>query len=190
MMSTEIHDRLILFSKVNRVAVAFNNANSSTKRMAAIDLTDDDVFMFLKTLERLQVKYLLVGGFAMAFHGYVRATHDLDLWLKDDGENIELFKRALTENGVVGLDKIGVLDFVPGFTEFKIGTSGFVIEPFKNLKELKAFDFDACYTRAESGNYNGLQFKVIHARDLLREKEAANRPKDQGDIEYLRSLDN
>lgn len=88
--------------------------------MAAIDLTDDDVFMFLKTLERLQVKYLLVGGFAMAFHGYVRATHDLDLWLKDDAGNIELFKKALTENGVVGLDKIGALDFVPGFTEFKI----------------------------------------------------------------------
>jgi hypothetical protein len=157
--------------------------------MSPIDINDEDVFKFLKSLELLDVKYLLVGGFAMAFHGYVRATHDLDLWIKDGEQNVTLFKKALTENGVPGLDQLRSFEMIPGFTQFQVGNSGFVVEPLKSLKVLGSFDFDSCYARAESGEYNGLHFKVIHAKDLLKEKEGTNRPKDQGDIEHLRSLD-
>jgi hypothetical protein len=186
--TAEYKRRLDMFSKVNRVASVFHNANLKLKPMSPIDLNDEDVFNFLKSLEQLEVKYLLVGGFAMAFHGYVRATHDLDLWIKDEAENIELFKRALTNNGVKGLDQISSFEMIPGFTQFQIGNSGFVVEPFKNLKVLNSFDFDECYSRAENGEYNNLHFKVIHSKDLLKEKEGTNRPKDQGDIEHLRSL--
>jgi hypothetical protein len=145
------------------------------------------VFNFLRSLERLEVEYLLVGGFAMAFHGYVRATHDLDLWVKDDEKNITLFREALSQNGVEGLDQIRSFEMIPGFTRYQVGTSGFVVEPFKNLKVLSSFDFDDCYLRAEKDEYNGLHFKVIHAKDMLKEKDGAN-PKDQGDIEHLWSL--
>lgn len=184
----ECKKRLDLFSKVNRVASVFHNANLKLKPMSPIDLNDEDVFNFLKSLEQLKVAYLLVGGFAMAFHGYVRATHDLDLWIKDEENNIILFKKALMQNGVDGLDQIRSFEMIPGFTQFQIGKSGFVVEPFKSLKVLSSFDFDDCYARAEIGEYNGLHFKVIHAKDLLKEKEGTNRPKDQGDIEHLRSL--
>ncbi|NOS92791.1 MAG: hypothetical protein HOP30_12775, partial [Cyclobacteriaceae bacterium] len=61
--------------------------------------------------------------------------------------------------------------------------------PMKSLKTLSEFDFDQAYLRAKTGNFEGLTFKVIHAQDLLREKEATNRPKDQGDIEHLRNLE-
>ena len=58
------------------------------------------------------------------------------------------------------------------FTQFQVGDLDFVVEPLKSMKTLKAYDFDAAYARAEEGVFNNIQFKVIHAHDLLREKEA------------------
>ena len=55
-----------------------------------------------------------------------------------------------------------------------------------NLKAFSKFDFDQCYERAAPGEFNGVSFKVVHMNDLLKEKEATNRPKDQADILYLR----
>jgi hypothetical protein len=181
--------RVLELSRVNRVAVAFQNANLKNKPMAAIDFRDPEIMDFFRVLQKLEVKYMLVGGFAIAFHGYVRATSDLDIWLRDDPTNIERFKEALKRSGVKGLDQIRSFDLVPGFTQFQIGDSGFVVEPLKSLKTLKEFDFDAAYSRAAGGQFEDISFKVIHAKDLLKEKEATNRPKDQGDIEHLRSLE-
>ena len=82
--------------------------------------------------------YLLIGGwFAIAFHGYVRATHDLDLWIKDEQSNPEKFKSVLKKHGVKGLEQVRKLEFIPGFTQFSIGDSGFVIDP---MTKLKSFD--------------------------------------------------
>lgn len=124
----------------------------------------------------------------MAFHGYVRATHALDLWIKDDPENIERLKTVLSSNGVMGIVKSRELQLVAGFTQFTVGTSGFVVDPMTNLKAFNAFDFDQCYERAKSGEFKDIHFKVVHWNDLLKEKEALNRPKDQADIIYLREL--
>jgi predicted nucleotidyltransferase len=181
-------ERIELFSKVNELAVSFNNANPSTTKMVTIDFRDEDIFKFFRSLQDREVKYLLVGGFAMAFHGYVRATKDLDLWIKDDEANLEKLKLVLSENEVPGMEKVRSLQLVAGFTEFKVGTSGFVVDPMTNLKAFSSFDFDACYQRAKPGEFKGIQFCVIHALDLLKEKEATNRPKDQADIEHLRKF--
>ncbi|SKC39190.1 hypothetical protein SAMN05660236_0101 [Ohtaekwangia koreensis] len=180
--------RLDLFSKVNRLAASFHNSNVKLDKMVPIDLGNEEVIGFLKSLADHDVKYILVGGFAVAFHGYVRATHDLDLWIKDEPGNIENLKRVLTIHGVAGLDAVRSFELIPGFTEFAIGDSGFIVEPIKNLKAFSAFDFDACYDRADTGSLLDITFKVIHPKDLLREKQATNRPKDQGDIEYLRNF--
>ncbi|MFN7494325.1 MAG: hypothetical protein ACK5RG_15510 [Cyclobacteriaceae bacterium] len=187
-MNYSLSNRILEFSRVNRLAVSFQNANANNKKMAAIDFRDPEIFTFFQNLEDHEVKYILVGGFAVAFHGYVRATSDLDLWLKSDDDNIERFKKVLIKSGVKGIDQLRSFEMIHGFTQFQIGDSGFVVEPMKSLKTLSEFDFDQAYLRAKTGNFEGLTFKVIHAHDLLREKEATNRPKDQGDIEHLRKL--
>jgi hypothetical protein len=124
---------------------------------------------------------------AIAFHGMVRATEDLDLWVKDDELNLGKLKSILIDHGVAGLDKTRSFDLVPGFTQFAVGDSGFTVDPMKNLKAFSAYDFDACYDRAADGAYKNVSFKVISRQDLLREKKATNRPKDQGDIDFLES---
>lgn len=55
--------RINLFSKVNKTAVAFHNANPSLPDMAPIDLNDDDVLSFLRSMQEEGIHYLLVGGF-------------------------------------------------------------------------------------------------------------------------------
>jgi hypothetical protein len=184
----EIQKRIELFSQVNNVAIAFQNSNKKNKKMSAIDFRDPEILSFFKSLKDHNVQYILVGGFAMAFYGHVRATHDLDIWLKNSPENVEKFINVLEQNGVKGLRELRSVEIISGFTQFQIGNSGFVVEPFKSLKTLSEYDFDAAYERAEGGVFGEVTFKVIHANDLLKEKEATNRPKDQGDIEHLKSL--
>lgn len=186
----EYGERIELFSKVNELAVSFNNANQSIPKMTAIDFRDEDIYKFFENLEAEDVRYLLVGGFAMAFHGYVRATHDLDLWIKDEPQNLEKLKLVFKQSGVIGIEQVKDLQLVAGFTEFKVGESGFVVDPMTNLKAFSAYDFDECYERAKCGEFKGIKFKVIHALDLLKEKEATNSPKDQADIDHLKDLKN
>lgn len=186
--ANEHYNNLHLFSKVNRLAISFHNSNPKLKAMSPIDLNDEEVLSFFRSLQHSGTKYLLVGGFAVAFHGYIRATVDLDIWIKDETENIQNLKQVLMKHGVKGLDQVRSFELIPGFTQFSIGESGFLVDPMKSLKAFTAWDFDACYARAESGEYNGVRFKVISAKDLLKEKEATNRPKDQADIEHLRNL--
>ncbi len=189
-MASKIYqERIVQFSKVNELAVSFNNANINNTNMSAIDFRDSDILQFFRSLKKWEVNYLLVGGFAMAFHGYVRATNDLDLWIKDDPENIEKLKIVLAENGVTGIEKTKSLQLVAGFTQFKVGNSGFVVDPMTSLKAFGSYDFDQCFERAISGEFNGIHFKVIHRKDMLKEKEATNRPKDQADIIHLRGMD-
>jgi len=186
----EYYRRINLFSKVNRLAVLFHNANPKLKAMAAIDLENDEIISFLKNLESANVKYLLVGGFAVSFHGLVRATHDLDLWINAEENNLQTFKNVLIQHGAEGLMNTRSFDLIPGFTQFSLGQSGFVVDPMKHLKAFNDYDFDKCYQRAADGEFKGVKFKVISRADLLREKETNNRPKDQADIEYLRSVEN
>ena len=180
--------RILQFSDVNRAATLFHNANPHMEKITPIDFRDKDVLNFFKALQEHNVKYLLVGGFAIAFHGYIRATHDLDLWIKDTPENIQNFKNALIERGVKGVESMRLDEWAPGFTEFFVGDPGFKVEPLKSLKILREFDFDNCYGRAVNGTFGDIQFKVIHAKDLLKEKKGNNRPKDQGDIEFLEGI--
>lgn len=184
----ESEKRLSRFSFVNRAATSFHNSNLKNSPVTPIDLDNDEIYGFLKSLKEKNVIYILVGGFAIAFHGLIRATYDMDLWIKDDPRNLENFKKVLIDFGVKGLEEARSFDMIPGFTTFSLGESGFVIDPMKSLKAFKNFEFDACYTRAEEGTYKGVTFKVISRTDLLKEKETINRPKDQQDIEHLKNL--
>jgi hypothetical protein len=131
--------RIELFSKVNEAAVLFNNSNPANQNMAPIDFRGDDILKFFRDLEFEKVQYLLVGGFAMAFHGYVRATHDLDLWIKEEPENIGRLKKVLFKNGVKDIEATRELQLVAGFTQFNVGTSGFVVDLMTNLKAFSSF---------------------------------------------------
>ena len=59
---------------------------------------------FLQSLNENKVKYLVIGGYAVAFHGHPRYTKDIDIWLSADKDNIEKLLQALEDFGFESLE--------------------------------------------------------------------------------------
>ena len=192
MISTLNHslNRLTGFYSLMRLSSKIYKANSTNQTIKNMDITNDDIFNLFTSLNKHQVKYLLAGGMAGVFHGHIRTTQDLNLWVQSSADNRTHFIAALQENNVVGADYLINTPFFFGYTAVKFGTSGFELDLGDNLKLFKQADFDTCYKRAFIGNMDGIPFRVIDINDLIREKEKSGRAKDLGDIEALKGIKN
>ena len=140
-----------------------------------------DFSEFLKLLLSNNVEFLLVGGFAVAYHGYPRATADLDVWVKRSAENAENIVTALREFGFVGVEVSRELFETPE-TVVRMGVAPNRIEI---LTDIDGVDFPACRSRAVISHVNGSSVPVISLDDLLINKRSSGRPRDLDDIEHL-----
>ncbi len=173
--------------QVNELAWALYNSNPANemKTMAS----KDDVTLLVGNLNKHGVRFILIGGFAMAFHGHVRATNDIDFWIENTPENMDKLRQALLDSGVAEAQIMrNTMQLVGGFTVFNLMETGFQIDLMHNLKAFKEIDFNQCYARVQRANYNGVDIPVLNAEDLLKEKRETNRDKDQGDISFLEAL--
>ncbi|HEY0108169.1 MAG TPA: hypothetical protein VGB67_01010, partial [Fibrella sp.] len=89
------------FVGLMQVANAFYRGNSANPPKS-MDISQSDVQSLFRSLNRFGVQYLLVGGMANIVHGYIRATEDLDLWIRADDANKAGLVQALAENNVAG----------------------------------------------------------------------------------------
>lgn len=153
-----------------------------------MDISSEDVLQLLKSLNQHRVKYLLVGGMAGVVHGYIRTTLDMDLWIHNTPDNTEAFVRALLENEVVGAELLRTMPLIFSWTSVRFGKSGFELDLGHSLKAFTENDFEECYKRALTADYEGVPFYVIHLRDLITEKKATARKKDLADVEELQRI--
>lgn len=154
-----------------------------------MELSTPELRELIKNLELHNVKYILIGGFAMAYYGNIRATNDIDLWIKNAPENMDRLRVALMATGYAEANAIRTTtQLVPGFAVFNMLESGFKIDLMHNLKAFKEADFERCYLRASISDYQGFKIPVLAAEDLLKEKENINREKDLNDISFLKKL--
>lgn len=173
--------------EVNEFAWSLFNSNS--ENVAKKNMSTADLKVLIGNLDNHKVQYLLIGGFAMAFHGHVRATDDIDLWIKNTPENMANLKKALVDTGMPEARALrDTSQLVGGFTFFNLLESDFKIDLSHNLKIFKEVDFDECFKRAKISDYHGIKIPVLGAEDLLKEKQSVNRPKDAGDISFLQNL--
>lgn len=136
---------------------------------------------FLKLLNAHGVEYLLVGGYAVIYHGYPRATGDIDVWFAVNRDNAKRLVAALGEFGFAD-PSLTVDDLVSQKRILRMGVPPFRIEV---LSHISGVEFADCYTRAESAVIDGVNVDVISRDDLIANKRAAGRLKDLGDIENL-----
>jgi len=130
-----------------------------------------------------QVDFMVVGAYALAFHGFPRATGDIDLWVRCSDENAERVWHALTRFGAP-LSNLTKADLkTPGMV-FQIGI---VPRRIDILTSIGGVEFDEAKTECKQVEIEGLQIPIIGRAHLLRSKKAAGRPKDQGDIAWLES---
>lgn len=137
----------------------------------------------LFALSAEKAEYLLVGAYALAAHGYPRATGDIDLWVKRSEENSQCVWKALQQFGAplrgLCIDDLQTPDIV-----FQIGTAPRRIDI---LTSISGVEFDEAWKDRKMITLDGLELSIISRRLLLKNKKAAGRPKDIGDIAWLES---
>ena len=142
-----------------------------------------DFSEFLKLLNAHEVRYLLVGGYAVIAHGLPRTTKDVDVWIEPTPENAQRILEVLEQFGFGGtLDDPGVLTR-PGRI-VRMGVYPFAIELFTSIRGLPRFD--DCYTRRVTLDLAGVAAPVLAVNDLIDAKTAAGRPQDLADVDRLR----
>jgi len=136
---------------------------------------------FLKLLKRHRVEYLVVGGYAVGFHGFVRATGDLDIFIRISEKNAKAIVSAFKQFGFTdpGLSKEIFLE--PG----KIVRIGIPPLRIEVLNKISGVAFDACFRKRITSNIDGLRVCFIDRESLLKNKKAAGRLKDLADVEAL-----
>jgi len=174
--------------KLNYLAKTIYEANKSNSKLDIMDITNQEVQAFLKSLHFNKVKYMLVGGLATVYHGHVRTTQDLDLWVQETPQNKERLVKALKEVNVAGADNYLNVPMIPGYSTITIGDHGFVADLMGYTKAFTKEDFDSCYKYAKHGEFDKIPITVIHVNHLIEEKETLGRPKDLDDVENLKRI--
>ena len=127
----------------------------------------------------------MVGGFAVNLYGYTRATNDIDLLLKDDLLNRQNLAKTFSELGY-GDISFDQLQFVPGWTNFYIGT-GVQLDIMTSLKGVD-LSFDECFALAPVAEIEGVMVPFLHINHLIQNKKVVNRPKGQIDVIELEKI--
>jgi hypothetical protein len=151
-----------------------------------MDVLDEEFLHFWKTLNKNNVRYIMVGGLATRFHGYNRATDDLDMWLEDNIENRKNLRKAFIEIGYGDFPSIEIMQFIAGWTSFY--AAGIELDIMTEMKGLEEYTFDECYQIALRSNLVGIIVPFLHINHLIQNKKAVNRPKDQLDVIYLEKI--
>ena len=152
-----------------------------------MDILDEELAKFWKTLNENSVRYIMVGGFATRFHGFNRSTDDLDMWLEDTNENRKQLRKAFSELGYGDFASFETMQFVPGWTNFYIGV-GIELDIMTKMKGLEDIPFHECLEMASIADLEGIKVPFLHINHLIANKRIVNRPKDQIDVIELEKI--
>ncbi len=140
-----------------------------------------DFLDFLRALNRHRVRYLLIGGYAVAFHGYPRATKDLDLWIEASPENAARVLAAIRVffGETLGLEEGDFLS--PGVIQLGYAPNRIDLVLLPKARPT----FTEAYARAQEIQVKDIPVRVIGLEDLLALKRAFGRAQDRADVEAL-----
>jgi len=135
----------------------------------------------LESLNANGVRYMVVGGYAVGFHGYGRSTNDIDIFVANDQTNAERLVKALTEFGFSG-NNLSPDIFMRKDSLVIMGVEPLAVDI---LNYLTGVNFDAAFERRELVDCEDIRISLIGFDDLITNKRTAGRHKDLADVEYL-----
>jgi len=144
-------------------------------------MLNSDYKDILRALSERKVKFLLVGAYAMAAHGYPRSTMDIDLWVRPDPENASLTLWALEDFGAPSGD-LSPEDLQKEGLVFQIGVAPRRIDILTSVDGLK---FEDAFARSSIIEIDAISLHVLSIPDLITNKRATGRTKDLADAELL-----
>ena len=144
-------------------------------------MLNSDYKDILQSLSSKKVKFLLVGAYAMAAHGYPRSTMDIDLWIMPDPANAFLVLEALKDFGAP-LNDLSPGDFLEKSMVFQIGVAPRRIDI---LTSVDGLEFEDAFTNSKLIELEGISVHVLGIPDLIKNKRCTGRIKDLADAEAL-----
>ena len=144
-------------------------------------MLNEDYKEILFTLLAQKTEFILVGAYAMAAHGFPRATMDIDLWIKPDQNNAQKAYQALAIFGAP-LDQLTVQDLATAGVVFQIGVAPRRIDI---LTSITGVEFDEAQKSATLIEIDGASIFVLSVDHLIQNKQQTGRTKDLADVEML-----
>ena len=135
----------------------------------------------LQSLLDNNVRFLIVGAYALAAYGYPRATGDFDIWVEASNENSKKILSSLTQFGAPIVD-LTEETFAEKGIVFQIGVAPRRIDL---ITHIDGVDFNEAYTSKESIDIEELKLPFISKENLIKNKKATGRDKDILDVKYL-----
>jgi hypothetical protein len=139
----------------------------------------------LRALSDGKVKFLLVGAYAMAVHGYPRSTMDIDLWIMPDPDNAHRVLLALEDFGAPSGD-LTIEDLQKDELIFQIGVAPCRIDI---LTSVDGLNFKDAFANSDIIDIEGISVNVLSVPDLIKNKRSTGRTKDLADAESLEESD-
>jgi predicted nucleotidyltransferase len=136
---------------------------------------------FLALLNEHEVEFIIVGGYALAYHGAPRFTGDIDVFIKSDQQNAERILNALAAFGFGSLD-IAVEDFLPPNNIIQLGVPPVRIDLITSISSVT---WEEANTSKEKGLFGDIPVSYIGKKQFIINKRASGRKKDLADLEAL-----
>jgi hypothetical protein len=146
----------------------------------------DEMLRVLRAFETEQLEYVLIGATAMGFHGLVRATEDVDLFIRATEENVARLRRAFAAvyAGDSNIDEIRAADLMGDYPALRYypPTGDLYFDVMTRLGDVARFET----VEAETKEIDGIRVRVATPRALYRLKRRTVRALDRQDAEALR----
>lgn len=143
--------------------------------------TEKDYEEFLESLNRHNVKYCIIGSYALAFYAKPRYTKDIDILIESSLENAEKILNALADFGFGSLD-LSVDDFTQEGVIIQLGYEPVRIDI---LTSIEGIDFAEVWRHRVEGPYGNQTVNFIDRGNLIKSKKLSGRTQDKADIELL-----
>ncbi len=152
-----------------------------------MDIFDEAILKFWKALQDNNVRYIMIGGYAINLHGFQRYTGDMDIWIEDSGINRQNLRHAFKDAGMGDYSMLESVQFVPGWTDFQL-INGLRLDILASMKGLEEFTFSECLQLASIAEIDGVKVPFLHLDQLIANKKAIDRPKDKIDVIELEKI--
>jgi predicted nucleotidyltransferase len=144
-------------------------------------MLNPDFREMLSCLKDEDAEFIIVGAYALAAHGLPRATGDIDIWVRNSRENARRVMSALAKFGAP-TSELSEGDFISADMIIQFG-----VEPCRIdlLTGIDGVEFEEAWANKVGVTVDGLEIHVLSREDLIKNKRAAGREKDRGDVAWL-----
>src|SRR4051794_18972089 len=125
-----------------------------------MDISDNHIIQFWASLQNCGVSYILVGEYAMTFHGWVSHTGRIEIWIRESSDNRQRLRQAFIECGMEDHGVLETMQFVPGRTDFQL-LNGLSLGILVDMKGLEGYSFEECLDMASTAGIDNVRIPFL-----------------------------